>query len=612
MKKSLAALALLAVSAASLHAEKLPQWLRLLPANTLGYVAIRNTPELVADWEKSGYGRLMADPEFRKWIAPLYKDGEAAWDKTLKEATGEGLEANLKRIQGSVLLAVAADSAKAFEDANNNNPFIILLEAGDQQAKIQELLEKEVDEDLAKHKEWRRITKDVDGVPLNVLALSEEPDARWNQAYAFVGDVLVIGDKPALLEYFIPALKNGTGDAAGTVAGHLERHARLMDGLPDLSVYANGEVLMQWLEKGLAESHSKRDEQKLPVDPKLILNALGTREIQSLGIGLEMGDAQSRTDIALLHSEKPQGILSLFQGSSTDVTPPAFVPEDVLSGQVARQSLNDIYGSLLAMVGRFGPMAAMATMQIGMLEQQMGFKLKEDLFGSLADEVVTVSDGRAASLSEVYGIKVKDRAKLAGVLDGLKRFVGQGFGAAFEEGEYLGNSIFTYKMSQAGATPEASHELAYCLTNDYLFFSTGPQDALRKLLARMKEPTGASLWDTPRTQELIAALPKGYIGLGVLDASKQFFMAVDAFNTVQKQAAGQKQAPAAKKGPVKGPKSTGKPKEAAEKKDAAASWFDPDARPSNDLIQKYLGKDVGGTYNHPDALHFRLLSKPVE
>ncbi|MBV6499902.1 MAG: hypothetical protein CJBNEKGG_02366 [Prosthecobacter sp.] len=609
MKKRFAILALLAASAASVHAEKLPQWLRVLPGNTLGYVAVRNAPELMEDWQKSGYGRLIADPEFRKWIAPLYKEGDAAWDKALKEATGDGLEANLRRIQGSVLLAIAADSAEAFEDVDNNNPFIILMEAGDQQAKLQELIEKEVEEDLVEHKEWRKLTKDVDGVPLNVLAVSEEPDARWNQAYAFVGDVLVIGDKPALLEYFIPALKNGTGDAAGTVAGHLERHSRLMDGLPDISVYANGEVLMQWLEKGLAESHSKREEQKLPVDPKMILEALGTREIQSLGIGIEMGDAQSRLDIALLHSEKPRGILTLFQGSSTDVAPPAFVPENVLSGQVARQSLSDIYGSLLAMVGRLGPMAAMATMQIGMVEQQMGFKLKEDLFGSLADEVVTISDGSAASQSQVYGIKVKDRARLAGVLDGLKRFVGQGFGAAFEEGEYLGSSIFTYKMSQAGATPTASNELAYCLTDDYLFFSSGTQDALRKLLARMKEPAGGSLWDSPRTQELIAALPKGYFGLGVSDASKQFFMAIDALNTVQKQAAAKKKAPAAKKGPGKGPKKAG-PAEVTE--DGPDSWFDPAARPSDELIKKYLGTEVGGNYNHPDAVHFRMLSKPVQ
>ena len=63
------ALALLALPA---QAEKLEQWLKLLPKNTLGFLAIKSAPELMADWEKSGYGKMLADEEIKKWTAPMY------------------------------------------------------------------------------------------------------------------------------------------------------------------------------------------------------------------------------------------------------------------------------------------------------------------------------------------------------------------------------------------------------------------------------------------------------------------------------------------------------------------------------------------------------------
>lgn len=608
MKSSLTLLAALCLLVPAARAEKLEQWLKILPRNTLGFIAIKSAPELMSDWEKSGYGKLIADEEFKKWTAPMRKDGEAIWDKELKESTGEGLEANLKRIQGSVLMAFAADSPDDFENTDNNSPFVMLLEVGDQQAKVEEMLVKEVDEDITADSTLKKITKDVAGVPLNVLAVSEEADAKWKQAYAFVDGVLVIGDKPALLEYFIAALKTGTAEASDVVPSHLARHAQLTDGTTDISIYANGEVLMKWLQTSLSET-MKNGKSQMPMDPKMIFEALGTQEFQSFGVGIDLTDAQSRVDVTLLHPAKPTGFLSLLRSTGTEVALPPFIPADALAGQVSRQSLAEVWDSLLGMVNKLGPLAMMATMQVGQIEQQMGFKIKDDLFGSLSDEIVQTSDGTATAQSQVIGIKVKDRAKLAGVLDGLKRFVSQGFGAAFEESEYLGYTISTYKASQAAAAGPASNEIGYCLTDDYLLFSTGKQELLKKVLGRMKEPSGPSIWESARTQDLIAMLPKGFSGVGVSDASKQLLMVIDAMTAVQKQAAGKKKAPAAKKGPGKGPKAA--PSDEA-KSDGPTEWFDPSARPSEDVFKKYLGTEVSGTYSHPEAVHFRMLSKPVD
>lgn len=596
----------------ALPAEQLETWQNILPKNTIGYLAIKNAPQLVADWERSGYGRLLADEAVKQWMAPAYKDGEPAWDTALKKETGEGLQANLQRVTGSAMFVIAADSPKEFESMPKGAPFMILLEVGDQQSKIEELIAKSRKTALEKHPEWKEITRDVAGVPLKVLAKSEDPDAAIDSAYAFLNGVWVFGDKLALFEHFLPALKTGTAETSETVASHLSRHTQISDGPSDLSFYLNGEVLMQWAETALVEAMKSKNS-PVPLDPKAIFATLGLAEVQSMGLNIDLSPEQTRTDLAILHPEKPQGLISLLLGTSREVTPPAFFPADALSAQVMRQSLGGVWDRLLAMVNKLGPVAMMATMQLGQVEQQVGFSIKEDLLGSLEDEYIQLDAGTIQAPSQVMGFKVRDRQRLSGALDSLKRFLGQGFGAAFEDTEYLGHTISTYRASQAVATPgAASTEIAYCLADGYLLFSTGSQELLKKLLSRMKEPSGPSLWDSQRTQELIASLPQGYVGLGIADASEQLLNVINAMTTVEKQTKGKKKGVAKKKGPGK----AAAEKASHETTEAAGNgislWFDPAAQPPPEIFKKYLGTEVSGTYNHPQAVHFRMLSKPVE
>ena len=605
MKSSLLLLAALALLASPARAEKLEQWYKLLPKNTVGLIAIKDSPELIADWDKSGIAKLMDDPEFKKWTAPMMTDGKAPWDKFAEETSGESFREMISHTSGSALIVFAADSPADFE--GEQFPFAALSEVGDKQKEIEEAEAREADLAIKKNPELKLRTREIAGVQVNILSESDEPDAKWESAWVIVDGVLVEAFSTKLFEYFISALKTGTAEASEVVSSHLARHAQLTDGTTDIAIYTNGEVLMKWLQDGLSEA-MKGAKSQMPMDPKMIFEALGTRELQSIGVGIDLSDSQSRVDVSLLHPAKPTGFLSLFRSNGTEVALPSFIPADALAGQVSRQSLGDVWDGLLGMVNKLGPLAMMATMQVGQIEQQMGFKIKEDLFGSLSDEIVQASDGSATAQSQVFGIKVKDRAKLAGALDGLKRFIGQGFGAAFEESDYLGYTISTYKASQAAAAGAASNEIGYCLTDDYLIFSTGKQELLKKVLGRMKEPSGPSIWESARTQDLIGMLPKGYSGVGVSDASKQILLVVDAMTAVQKQAAGKKKAPAAKKGPGKGPKAGG----AESPKAGPSEWFDPEARPSEDTFKKYLGTEVSGTYSHPEAVHFRMLSKPVE
>jgi hypothetical protein len=589
------------------RADKLDQWYKLLPKNTLGVISIKDARELSADWEKGGFAKMMEDPEFKKWVAPGMKDGELPFEKGFKEDVGESMEDFLKRFQGSVMLAFAADSPEDFKDVGG--PVMALIEVGDQEAKIEELLQHNFDAEIQKKSTLKKTTKDIGGATVQILAESDAPDAAWRMAHVFVDGVMIMGVRESLFEHFIPALKTGTADSSEVVTGHLTRLAEQSEGNADITVYLNGETLVKWMVDGLSEATKGGKNAAMPMDPSMIIGALGVSELQSIGFMIDLSETQTRVDMAILHPEKIEGILSLLQGSSTEVNLPAFIPGDALSGNVSRQSLSAVYEGLLAMVAKLGPMAMMATMQISQVEQQLGFKIKEDLFGSLEDENVQIADGSATEQSQVFGFKVKDRARLGGALDGLKRFIGGGFGA-FEDTDFLGHTISLFKATAAQAAPGAkSTEIAYCLTDDYLLISIGKQDLLKKVLTRMKEATEPSIWDAPRTQELIAMLPKGYNGVGVSDVSKQINIMIEAMTAVQNQTGGKKKPAASKsKGPGKGP---GAEREGMSMPEAD-SFFDPKAQPSDEMFKKYFGTVVSGTYSKPGAIHFRMLSKPVE
>jgi hypothetical protein len=74
-----------------------------MPKDTVGVIAVKNTPELLADWDKSSYAKFMQDDEAKRWMAPMRKEGEAPWDKFFKEHYGSGMYDTLKDYPGALV-----------------------------------------------------------------------------------------------------------------------------------------------------------------------------------------------------------------------------------------------------------------------------------------------------------------------------------------------------------------------------------------------------------------------------------------------------------------------------------------------------------------------------
>ncbi|OYW75876.1 MAG: hypothetical protein B7Z37_11155 [Verrucomicrobia bacterium 12-59-8] len=588
-------------------ADRLEQWYNLMPKDTVGVIAIKNTPELLADWEKSSYAKFMQDDEAKRWMAPMRKDGDAPWDKFFKDTYGSSMYDTLKDYPGALVSYLVISDIDQFD---KNPPNVSLCEIAGKQKEIEAQKLAEVESKKKENADVKLRTEDIGGESVQVVALSDEADEPWIMAWAVVGDVMIEANTHELMEYMIGALKNNAGDPPGAAREHLTRIGQVTNGGGDMLLYFNGVKLLELGEQVLAAAEEKKKDggkaaggMGIDIKPKVIMNMLGAQELQAFALTAELTDTQSRMDLTILHPDKPTGVLSLLRGSGNEITLPAFIPAGILTASVSRMDFSKVYDALLGMIGKLGPMAMMITMQIPQLEGQLGFNIRDDLFGSLADEVIQAQDGNGTKESQVMGFKIKDADKLGGVLESIKRYVGAGFGA-FEESDYLGFNIYMYKATQ---TANAATEFAYCNTGKYLLISVGSQDTLKRVLGRMKDPSGPSVWDNPHVQNLLSLVPKNYSGVGVTDAGRLMNMIATAAATLESKTGAKDKAAAKKKGPGK------KAQDPDEKAAAAASsWFDPNARPSNETFERYFGSLLSTSYSHPDSIQIHYLTTPVE
>lgn len=578
-------------------ADRLEQWFNLMPKDTVGVIAIKNAPELLADWDRSSYAQFMKDDEVKRWLDPMHKNGVAPWDAFFKSAYGTGMYDKLSSYPGALVTFLVLSD---FNEFGSNAPNVSLCEIAGRQGEIEAYKAAEV-ASLKKEMVGLKLrSEDIGGVKVNIAADSDNADASWTLAWAVVGDVLIESNTRHLMASMIGAVKNGAGDPPGAAREHLARIGGFTNHGGDAMVYLNGVKLLEFGRQALAAGEKDKKPDKpnaaaalgLDFGPQRMMDLFGAQELQALALTFEMEDTQSRMDVTVLHPSTPSGVLSLIRGSSGAVTLPAFLPADIQTGSVGRMSLGHIYDTVLGMITKLGPIAMMATMQIGQYERQLGFSIRDDLFGALDDEFIQAQDGEGEKTSQVMGFKIKDPARLGVALDGLKKIVAAGFGA-FEASDYLGFSINTLNMPDAAS---AGFEGAYCNTGSYLLISSGPPETLKKILRRMKDPVGPSFWDNARTQDLISRAPKNYNAISISAAAPLINMLTTTAAALEAQAGGKKT----------------KKKKAAGGDAAGPGGLDASARPSNEIFQRYFGSMLSTGYAHPDAIQLHYLTTPVE
>jgi hypothetical protein len=590
-------------------ADKVEEWTKLMPESARLVLSIRNTPELLKDWDASALGRFMDDEAVKRWMAPLYKDGVPAWDKSMLDISGSTFAENFSIYAGTTVSAFIAEGPEDFE--NREVRYVTLSEIAGKEAEMEAAKVKQLEAHRKKeHPKAAQVAKEIDGVNVKALAESDDADAEWLEGWAVVDGVLLEASDAELMEEMIGRLKGGA-EKDNPLAGRLTRLTEIRGSEADLTFFVDLSSLIKMMQEKLTEE-AGQNAGGSPFTPAQLFSALGMEELQGAALCVDFTDAHSRADFVLLHAEKPEGIVpALLRGSGTDVPQPAFMPADVAAGGVNRQSLAAIYDTLFKSILKLGPLAAMATMQITAMEQKAGMSLRNDLLGSLDDvymQVETFSPGAAGSPptnSSVTGFKLKNPERFQAAFDALLKLMGDGFGV-FEESEFEGHKVFSMNKTAQGM-------IGYAIAGDYFFFMQGAPDLLHKVLRRIDSQSGPGFWDQPRTQAALAAIPPGYTGANVSNGSTIVRTVLTTMSQAQAMVPQGAGVPGGGKGPKgpKGPKSKGGGgSKSAEPGDTA--WFDDSATPADEVFDRYFGMGASGFYSHPDATQILYISVPVE
>lgn len=611
----LIALCLAAQPAAA--ADKLDEWIKLLPESGLIVATVKSFPDLGSKWEKTSFAKFWADESIQKWTAPMRAEGGFI-HKMNEDGDGRTFAESIEPYCGAGLAVFGVSSVDDFD--GDHPPFACISETKHQAGEFAEYKLKEMESRKKQHPNWKQRDEAIGGVTVHVFAKSEDADSAWIDCWALLDDGIVIeGSSRPLVEHFITALQSGSADKPSPDAGpHLARITELAEGSPDVLVYVSGSQGMKLIDQAVEKSAAKnKGPMPMPFQPKDLLNAFGLGEIQGLAIAVDLSEETAKADFVLLHPEKPAGLVAMMRGTGVLESYPDFIPPAIGAGSVARQSFAAIYDGLLQMLQKLGPMlGGMVTMQIAEFEKNAGLSLKNDLFGSLADETVSLEEyprkadaaAPGEAKSQVMGFKLKDRARFAAALDTLKKFAGSGF-AIFEDSDYLGFKLNVLKASMlaGGGQPGAKvPDVAYCITDEYFLLSIGDGGLLRKTLGRMKEKNGGSLWDESSTQALIGRLPKGFSGVSIVNGGSFAKFLASTFSSIQEMGGKAAPAPDGGKGP-KGPKA----KKAA-KGGGKQGIFDPAAAPDDKIFARYFGPGAVASYSHPDAVHVRFITEKPE
>ncbi len=582
------------------------EWLPLVPANAVAVISIKNVPELVADWDKSSIGGFLVDPAVEKWLAPSFENGEAPWIKSYKEMNGKTLREDLRHYPGASMAAFLWPDVAA---GRTSPDLVAFSEVADKEAELVAAKEQEFEFKLKKNEALKAFTTEIEGARVRYLAENEEEGTPWDIGWTMMEGVLLESNNRQIMTQAIVGLGGGGAAAESALVSHYQRLQEIAEGEGDLVVYIDTAVLLEKLTAMMTAASQAAGEAPNPFGAEVILGALSLNEIRGLGLSVDLRDDASQVDFALLHQEDPQGlIVRMLRGVDTRIKLPDFVPVDAAAASVSRWSFLRLYDDLLAALNKLGPMiGGMVQMQLGAMEQELGVKLRDDVFAVMDDQVIQLSvvTKDPGMTSDVTGIQLKDSARFNASLETLKGLAGNGQGM-FEESEFAGHKIWKLKASLPGMDQAGGGgEFAYTVTKDYFLISAGAPDALHKVLNRIDDPSGPALWDEPAARAAMDALPGNRTAVSVSDGSALMKTIISAVSQAQQTLGAQ----TAGKGKAKG---KGKGKDKAKAEAASEPWFDPNAMPDDEVFDRYFGISSSGSYSLPDAAHVRMIALPAE
>ncbi|MEM8883260.1 MAG: DUF3352 domain-containing protein [Planctomycetota bacterium] len=473
---SLAALLVLALGAGA----RAQNFADCLPEKTVFYVSLDNVARMRDRIEKSGFKAMWNDPAMELMRKAFEQQIEESADDTLDPSELFGL------VQGQMALAMIPRDQTAYATLG-------MMDMTGKRDEIMAFLQK-AREDVAEGIEVRETEDEFNGYTIttreSLAEGAEEPVADY---YAIKENVFFIcDDLDVLKDALVRRDAEEKSGLAQTAA--FQKVTASVRQRPDVRWFVPASL---WLrELGMAAG---------------FLPLAGLENVRGVGGQLTIDDRGVSMQILVHNTGEARGLLKLLGTNVPNLGPPALFPADSDPTVALALDWGYLYEEVFRVLKFTQPELEQQLLAgIGQMEQQLGFKLKEDLFDSLAPGfsygmLPIPQEGEGGELTfeqlqdeafmsqfVVMAQKLKNKETIARL---MSKMVAQE-GSGMKESEYLGTTIWE-------STGEG--EPVFTITGDHLVMALKLESVQAMIRRQGKEMKGVS--DSEAFRKMVDLIP---------------------------------------------------------------------------------------------------------
>lgn len=435
-----------------------PEVAELLPENTVAYIRIEDTQELIKRIEGMATFRMLRDPEIEPFVTSLY-ESMADSVEGLKDDLGLSLE-QLRTIPlGETCVAVVAPE-------KGTPAVLLLIEVKEREDDARKVVK------LWRNKLWengRKVRSESSGeTKLTVLEDPEVPD-RVTVFFEFENMIAATSN----LELAKGLLAARNGDDFAKLADNpsystiMSRCAGSESERPQVSYFVDPMRLI----------HSAASKNLALQMSIAILGRLGLDGLRGIGGSLLLGgEAFESVHHTHILTDLPRtGVLGILSPRDGDVSPEEWVPNDSATYLTLHWDLPKSYAAFIVAYEQFRGQETWSAKVLPLLRERYGVDVERELLNALDGRITRVTWTNDAELvsraATMVGLRLKDGGKFKSTLQKMISHSRQSFKKRTADGV----SYYLYSPNPAMlASDAASRSLAnsyVAILGDYLLLS---------------------------------------------------------------------------------------------------------------------------------------------
>lgn len=482
---------------------------KFLPADTLGYVSVRDVSAVLSIDAEGSIRKLLAHPAMEE----LLKSVSEAYDWVENEEIMKTLDLEPKEIvrmlNGRLVVAIPAlaleeksvemtgGQAKVELDLEPTRGMAFFLDIDITQDRFEELahnLEKLIMEKGKNNNKVTLINEEYEGVKIWQYEVEKTSgEVKTPLRFAFRDGLLIGSDKKETVEDLVDRIKNGApdGDRLADTPSYIESVDQV--GKQDFLVHFNVEQFMPMVNKLLKHQLEEAGDQITEfVQINDLIEALGLDAMKSIFLGLDVEDDEARLAFGFTQESREHGLAELITYVDGGVELPTYFHPGLHSASVSAFDFTKLYHRLMEMIGKASPFAhRFLTTQLENIEKY-GFPIQnavlENSDGFLA-EMLGYPEGFVPGPddhpSQVYVLRVKDAQSLKNAVSEYADM-----NAEEDAQEYMNESI--YKMPLPiplpGVGGGGAPKVAIAIVEKYAIVGIGDPRMVESVIGHLKNP----------------------------------------------------------------------------------------------------------------------------